>query len=213
MLVALIGAIGGPLLAGARIAGRALATTIDFGIRELTPQRALLAVLALALVGLVGSQFADYRAVAVGVPDYAGIGAAAPPPLVNEQTPTSAHGAAVFVLAGLCAIVLLVMFRSKRWQLGRLISILGLIVIGVVLLVDISASRELDQATRDYSGASPELLGGFWAQLACGFTLLVAGTAIAARGLDQSVSKATRSRTTSRDHPIAPNPEPDGVTA
>ena len=121
----------------------------------------------MATIALAGSQFADYRAVEVGAPEYRGVADATPVPQIDRRSPRSAHGGWMLVIAGAAALVLAVAV-ARNWRLARLLIFLGAGVIAVSLLVD--APRGLREGTAGitYEGAEAVLLGGFWAQLAPG---------------------------------------------
>ena len=70
-----------------------------------TPQRAIAAVIVAAGIGLVLSQFIDYRGVEIGQPGYADLpGSVARAPMVQVRTAGQAH-AYLLVPAGLLAVV------------------------------------------------------------------------------------------------------------
>jgi hypothetical protein len=150
------------LLAGFRLAER-----------EVTPIRAALAVAAVAAIALAGSQFADYRSIAIGTDDYIGVETVAPAPEVDEARASagSAHAWLGLPLAVGALVAVLACARGNRkaaWWLAPI----GLIVIAVSLIVDVPKGLDEGDAAVAYQGAEASLLGGFWVQLACGVLLV-----------------------------------------
>jgi hypothetical protein len=142
--------------------------------RAVTPSRAVAAVVLAAAVLLGLSQFVDYRGVGIGVPLYEGVEAVAPPPQTDRQPAGSAHS---YVLLPIAVLVLGAMAFALRgrWQLGRAISLLGVIGVAVSLLIDIPAGLDEGEAALGFEGAEAMLVEGFWIQLACSGVLVVTG--------------------------------------
>ena len=171
-------AAGAATLAGWRFAWpllvvlwRVLAQGFRLAQREVTPLRAALTVAAAAAIALAGSQFADYRSIAIGTADYVGLGAVAPAPEVDQASAGSAHAwiGLPLALAALVALVLCVLGnRRAAWALAPI----GAIVVAVSLIVDVPKGLDEGAAAIAYEGASASLLGGFWVQLACGVLLV-----------------------------------------
>ena len=139
--------------------------------REVTPLRAALAVAAVTAIALAGSQFADYRSIAIGTAEYAGVDSVAPAPEVDEASAGSAHAwlglplaLGALVAVGACALG----NRRAAWWLAPI----GAIVVAVSLIVDVPKGLDEGAAAVAYEGASAGLLGGFWVQLACGVLLV-----------------------------------------
>jgi hypothetical protein len=153
-----------------------------FGVaeREVTPRRAALAVAAVAAVALAGSQFADYRSVAIGTDEYVGVDEVAPAPEVAELTDSagSAH-AWLGIPLGLAALAAVAMCargdRRAAWWLGAI----GLVTVAITLIVDVPKGLDEGDAAVAYQGAEASLLGGFWVQLACGALLVALAPLIA----------------------------------
>jgi hypothetical protein len=141
----------------------------------LRPERVLTVVVLGAIAALVASQFADYRGVRVGNPFYSGVGEVAPAPLRDTQTTVWAHSLALLGVAGAAFAALAAAVIGGRWQLGRVIALLG--AVAVVLTLTVDRQRGLDAGTllRDYTGAEATLLDGFYAQLAAASVLAVSG--------------------------------------
>jgi len=148
--------------------------------REVTPRRAALAVAAVAAVALVGSQFADYRSVAIGTDEYIGVDEVAPAPEVEELTESagSAH-AWLGIPLGLAALLVVALCarggRRAAWWLAPI----GLLTIALSLIVDMPKGLDEGDAAVAYQGAEASLLGGFWVQLACGALLVALAPLIA----------------------------------
>jgi hypothetical protein len=177
-----------------RLARRAL----EWAEAEITPARAAVAVAFAAAGALVASQFFDYREVSVGTAAYSGLESVAPAPPVGQDPTGSAHAWVMLPIAALAAAVIVFAMRG-RWQLARLLVPLGVVVIGVAILVDVPAGLDEGSASTAYQGAEARLLGGFWAQVAAGATLIVCGPLLAAHlrrgvGASRGRIKAPRER-------------------
>jgi hypothetical protein len=162
---------------------------------QITPARAALVVAVGAAVALAASQFADYRGISVGTPEYAGVESVAPAPEVGrgrEQT-GSAHAWVMLPIAAL-ALVVIVLAARGRWRLARLLIPLGLIVIAVGIVIDAPAGLDEGSAATAYEGAEAVLLEGFWAQLAAGAVLIASGPLLAARFRPRQASVPKRRR-------------------
>jgi hypothetical protein len=146
--------------------------------RAITPARGLTVVAIAAAIALGGSQFADYRAVEVGAPEYSSVGPEAEAPQIDPRSPRSAHGDWVIGIALASSLVIAVAV-TRNWRLARLLIFLGVAVVAISLAID--APRGLREGTAGitYQGASAILLGGFWAQLFAGVTLVVVGPLLA----------------------------------
>jgi hypothetical protein len=139
-----------------------------------TPSRVVAAVVLSAAVLLGVSQFVDYRGVGIGVPLYEGIEAVAPPPQTDRQPAGSAHSYILLPVAVLALGAMAFALRG-RWQLGRAISLLGVVGIVVSLLIDIPAGLDEGEAALGFEGAEAMLVEGFWVQLASSAVLVVTG--------------------------------------
>jgi hypothetical protein len=146
--------------------------------RAVTPARGLVVVALAATIALGASQFSDYRAVEVGAASYRAVESVAPAPQVDRQSPRSAHGVAVFVIA-VAALFVTVFAVGRNWRLARLLVFLGAAVIVICLLVDAPQGLREGSAALDYEGAKATLLGGFWVQLWSGVTLALVGPLLA----------------------------------
>jgi hypothetical protein len=144
--------------------------------REVTPMRAALAVAATVALALALSQFADYRAIAIGTPEYIGVDQVASAPEVEESSGGSAHAWVGLPLALATLAVVAACAAGRRAALW-LVPI-GMIVVAVSVFID--APKGLDEGTTAvaYEGAKATLLGGFWVQLACGALLVALGPLI-----------------------------------
>jgi hypothetical protein len=157
--------------------GRALLFSreaIRLAERAVTPARAAGTVALCAAALLVASQFTDYRAVRVGTPEYRALGAEEQAPRVAVEDPRDAHGALLLVL-GAAAGGFAVAALGGRWRLARLVALAGAVVVAVTLFVDMPEGLREGAAAEDYEGAEAILLDGFWAQLAAGASLALAG--------------------------------------
>jgi hypothetical protein len=162
----------------ARLVIGVLRAALHWGEREVTPARGLCIVAVAASVALGASQFSDYRAVQVGAPQYRTVQSVAPAPEVDQKSPRSAHGVAVFVIAVACLFVT-VFAATRNWRLARLLLFLGAAVVLLSLIVDLPQGLREGSIGLDYEGANAVLLGGFWAQLFSAATLMVIGPLLA----------------------------------
>src|SRR5215211_7358698 len=83
------------VLPALRFGWRWLRVALRWGERTATPARGLAVAALAATVALGASQFADYRAVEVGAPEYAQVENVAPAPQVARAMPSSPHGISV----------------------------------------------------------------------------------------------------------------------
>ena len=166
-----------PLLRGGL---RGLRAALHLGERELTPARGLALVALAATIALGASQFTDYRAVEVGAADYRGVQSVAAAPQVAQSSPRPAHGVAVFVIA-VAALFVTAFSVGSNWRLARLLFFLGAAVVLISLIVDAPEGLREGRTAIEYEGAHATLLGGFWAQLAAGATLMLTGPLLAAQ--------------------------------
>jgi hypothetical protein len=166
----------------------------------LTPLRAALFVAAAAAILLGVSQFVDYRGVAVGVPDYAAytdVETVAPAPQVDREPAGSAHAYLMLPVAVL-ALALLVLAARGRWQLGRVVALLGVLAVAVTLIVDVPAGLDEGAQAVAYAGVEAQLVEGFWVQLVSGAVLVVAGLLVSHYARRSKRRAPRRSRRTAR---------------
>jgi hypothetical protein len=143
----------------------------------LTPLRAAVAVTGIAAVLLAVSQFVDYRGVAVGVDDYgvyADVEPVAPAPQVDRREAGEPHSYLLVPVAAL-ALVLLVASVRGRWQLGRVVSLLGLGALAVAFLVDVPAGLDEGEQAIAYASVEAQLLEGFYVEVFSAAVLVVGG--------------------------------------
>ncbi|HEU5253253.1 MAG TPA: hypothetical protein VFU16_08030 [Solirubrobacterales bacterium] len=170
----------------------------------ITPGRAAAAVLILAGVCLVASQFIDYRAVEIGQPGYAGLPDAAAVPTVDARTAGDAH-AYLLVPVGVLAMVLgALAMRRETKRLGLLIAALGLLSLAVILIVDLPAGLDEGSQTSRFAGASAVLEDGFYAELAAAGAMVLAGLLYYARPCRIPTSLSGRAARARRRRPRPP---------
>ncbi|MFM9043014.1 MAG: hypothetical protein ACKOPI_02535 [bacterium] len=127
---------------------------------------------------LIGSQFLDYRGVAVGAPLYQGqIAVDAPAPVTATAVTGSAHFWLLIPVAIGAGILAVGILRGGGRNLAIAIAALGLITVAVALVVDLPKALDPVNAL-PYSDATTRLLGGFWAQLSAGIALVVSGAVL-----------------------------------
>ena len=141
----------------------------------LTPERGICLAIVAAAACLAAAQFADYRAVEIGQPGYAGL-TAATPPTVAVETAGSAHAYLLAPVALLAALLALAVLRNgRRRGLGRAIFALGALSLAVVLLVDLPAGLDVGAEGARFAGATAVLYPGFYAQIAAAAGLMLGG--------------------------------------
>ena len=141
----------------------------------LTLQRVICLVILVSAGLLIAAQFADYRAVEIGQPGYAGL-PAAEPPTVGGETAGEAHSyllIPVALLAGLLAVA--VLRNERRRGLGRIVFALGLLSLAVVLLVDLPSGTDVGAEATRFSGARAVLYDPFYAEIAAAVGLMLGG--------------------------------------
>lgn len=182
--LALAGLVGGwvlalwrviwPLLKAAVRAGR---RALEVAEREVTPGRAAVAVAVAASAALAIAQFSDYRGISIDSSAYAGVQSVVPAPRVELASTGSAQAWLGLPLAIAAAAIAIAALR-RRPHLGRLLIVIGVILIAVSLLVVLPQGVDEGSASVLYADAHAELLGGFWAQLAAAVALIVCGPLI-----------------------------------
>jgi hypothetical protein len=180
-------AVGRAMVPVLRAIRSGAAVTLAFAERELTPARALAAIAAVALATIAVAEFADYRAVSVGGPD----SEIAPAPRVNERTAGSAHSNLLLPLALAGGVILALALRG-RWQLARLLSLVGVVVVAVAVFNDMPKGLDEGRTALEYQGARATLLGAFWAQLGAGVVLVCCGLLLSPRLREESVGRAAQ---------------------
>ncbi len=167
-----------------------------------TPRRAIAAVIVAAGIGLVLSQFIDYRGIEIGQPGYADLpGSVARAPMVQVRTAGQAH-AYLLVPAGLLAVVIGLLCGSgggRRLGLGA--AGLGLVSVAVILLIDLPSGLDAGAETSRFAGASAVLRDGFYAELAAAAGLVVAGLLYYARPCRIRINSSGRAASARRRRP------------
>jgi hypothetical protein len=152
-----------------------ISAVLSAAAEQVTPVRTVAAVTVVIAAALAASQFADYRGVEVGDPQYpADIARTAPPPLTDVKEAGSAHLYAL-VPAALLVVALTWLTARGRWQLGRAIALVGLAGIALAVLVDRPEGLDAGTAGVAYVGTDATLLDGFWAQIAACVGLVLCG--------------------------------------
>jgi hypothetical protein len=142
--------------------------------KAVEPAAVLALVSAFAATTLIASQFADYSSVQV----------------LTVRTATRTTGSAhAYVLVAVGAVAIVAASQAlgnRRWRLGRLIGILGIVAVVVSLAVDLSQGVDPGGVGERYAQATASLAGGFWEQLISGITLAVCGPLMARAGSRQA---------------------------
>jgi hypothetical protein len=146
----------------------------------LTPARGIALLILASAICLAVSQFVTYSSVEIGQPAYAGLTSAAPPTVAGE-TAGAAHSYALIPLALIAAFVALVMLRTERRGLARIVVGLALLCVALILIVDLPAGTDVGAQSSRFSGATAVLQGGFYAELAAAAGLLIGGLLYYAR--------------------------------
>jgi hypothetical protein len=159
------------LAASGRILGRAVAASA----KAVTPARTAIVVALFAAGALAASQFVDYRAIAIGAPDYRGVVGVAPPPQVDAATPQSPHGIWLLAIAAVAIALICFAAITGRWRGTRLLVPLGAAAVVIAIAVDAPQGLDTGQVGIAYQGARAQLLSGFGAEVAAGGVLAFAG--------------------------------------
>ena len=77
-----------------------------------------------------------------------------------------AHAYVLLPLAAIAVVIALMAIISRRWQLGRLVSVIGLAGIAISLAIDLPKGLDAGTAGNAFAGAKATLTNGFYAQLA-----------------------------------------------
>jgi hypothetical protein len=167
----------------------------------ITPRRATGAVIVVAGLALVASQFVDYRGVEIGQPGYAGLPEVASPPTVDVKTAGQAHAYVLIPVGALAAALGLLAAARPRRRLGLLVALLGLLSIAVVLLVDLPSGLDAGAQTSRFAGASAVLEDGFYAELAAAGGMVLCGLLYYARPCLIRISSSGRAASARRRRP------------
>lgn len=194
-LAGLISGLLSALVRGSRALG---ARALGWAERHLTPERVLVGVIAAAAACLGYSQFVAYRGVEVGVPQYVGVSTIAPPPQQDRVHAGAAHLYVLLPLAVIAVVIAVVALVTRRWQLGRLVSVIGLIGIVISLAIDLPKGLDAGTAGQAFAGAKATLTKGFYAQLASSAVLVLCGWVLAINLRGPKPAKARRSRSRRR---------------
>jgi hypothetical protein len=185
--------------------------------RLVTPTRGLFLAAAGCALLLALSQFVDYRGISIGADAYdPSISAVAPAPEVERAELGSAHGYAMIPVAILAVLVLWFAVRTGRWQLCRLVVLLGLVAIAVAIFIDRPAGLDEGDLNRDFTGVEAKLLGGFWMQIFAGAGLAITSWLLAAevkRSGPATKRAGKKSRTERRPKGRAAGPKAEGAGA
>ncbi|HEY0318621.1 MAG TPA: hypothetical protein VGC49_10075 [Solirubrobacterales bacterium] len=187
-----------------RGAGRALglaARSATALAEVVTPRRAVAAAIVAAAACLVVSQFLDYHGVEVGQPGYAGLPDVAKPPTVDLKTAGQAHAYLLVPLGAVAGLLGLVGAWRERPRLGLAVAALGLVSLVVILLVDLPSGLDAGAQTSRFAGASAVLEEGFYAELAAGAGLLMAGLLYYARPCRIRINSSGRAASGRRRRP------------
>ncbi len=161
--------------------------------RFMTPIRGLLlaAIGCAVLLGL--SQFVDYRGISIGADAYApGIQSVAPAPEVEREELGSAHSYLMIPVALIAILALVIAVRTRRWQLCRLVVLLGIVAIAVAIFVDRPAGLDEGDLNRDFTGVEAKLLGGYWMQIFAGAGLALTSLLLAGEIKREAPARARR---------------------
>ncbi len=186
----------------AAIAGTTRASAV------VTPQRAIGVVIVATAVGLIASQYLDYRGVEIGQAGYADLPGTTRPPTVDVKTAGEAHpyalgpvGGLLVPVGGLAALLGLLAAGRDRRRLGLTVAGLGLLAVAVILLVDLPNGLDAGAQTSRFAGATAVLEEGFYAELAAAAGLVVAGLLYYARPCRIRISSSGRAASARRRRP------------
>jgi hypothetical protein len=168
---------------------------------NLSPGSMVAAVAAIAAICLGLSQFLDYRAVAIGTPEYeAGYDLVAPAPQTERATAGSAH---LYLLLGaaVLALVLIRLSLAGRPEMGWWVAAVGIAGVVVSLAIDLPKGLDAGTAGVAYLGTDSELIEGFWVQLVSSATLVATGVMLA-RYMGAERSAGSRRGSGARRRPL-----------
>lgn len=143
--------------------------------RLLTPERAVFVVTVAAAACLVVSQFIDYRGVEINQSAYAEVSDIVRAPQAEVRTAGEAHAYLLIPVALVAVALAALALRTRRWQLGRLVSLAGLVGVAVILLVDRPNGLDEGDLAIRYNDAQAVLGDGFYAELASAGALVLCG--------------------------------------
>jgi hypothetical protein len=95
--------------------------------------------------------------------------------MVDVKQAGEAHAYLLIPVAAVAAMLAVLALATRRWQLGRLVALAGLIGIAIVLLIDLPKGLDEGSAGIGYAGAHAALRDGFYAELAASAVLVVCG--------------------------------------
>ncbi len=171
----------------------------EFASAAIDPVRTGVLTCLVAAGLLIGSQFLDYRGVAVGAPLYQGqIAVDAPAPVTATAVTGSAHLWLLIPVSIGAAVLAVAVLRGGGRNLAIAIAALGLVTVAVALIVDLPKALDPVNAL-PYSDASTRLLGGFWAELSAGLALIVSGGVLVRGNRGGPSGRAVRSAARAAD--------------
>jgi hypothetical protein len=180
------------------LAGRAIAAVYSLALRHVTPARGVAAVALVSIGVLIASQWVDYRAISIGDDAYAGsVGLVAPAPEIGREHAGDAHAWVMLPIA-VGALVVLFLALTGRRRMARLLVPLGIAVIAIALLVDVSAGLDEGSAAIAYEGAVAHLREGFWLQIAAATVMIACGLLLPGYLAPERAAAKSRSRERSR---------------
>jgi hypothetical protein len=191
---ALIALLHGVVGAGAR--------ALALAERYMTPERVLVIVTGAAAGCLAYSQFVAYRGVEVGQPQYSQVSTIAPAPQTDRILAGHAHAYVLVPLAAIAFAIAVVALFSGRWQLSRLVSVVGLVGIAISLAIDLPKGLDAGTAGTAFAGAKATLTNGFYAQIAASAVLVLCGWVLSIN-LRQRAGATEGRRKTRRRRPRA----------
>jgi len=193
-LLRLAGQIERGVIAVVTAIRRAGRRALELAERIATPERVLVVVTAAAAACLVASQFVTYRGVEVGQPQYAQVSTIAPPPQTDRVDAGAAHAYVLIPLAAIAAGLAIAALVTRRWRLGRLVALIGLLGIAVSLAIDLPKGLDAGTAGVAFAGARATLTEGFYAQLSACSVLALGGWLLGASLRPHTRASARRHR-------------------
>jgi hypothetical protein len=186
---------------------------LEFGERNITPERVLVGVIGGAAACLGVSQFVAYRGVEVGQPQYSEVSTVAPPPQTDRIDAGAAHAYVLLPLAAIAVAIAVLALLSGRWRLARLVSVIGVLGIAISLAIDLPKGLDAGTAGSAFAGANATMTEGFYVQLAASAVLVLCGWVLSVNLRQQAGPvQGRRKARTERPRPRrAPSPAGGGA--
>ncbi len=126
-----------------------------------------------AAAALIVSQFLDLRSVKIDTVGYIPLDGAVSAPVVATDKLGPTHSYLALAIGIVALIVIGAALLSRRWQLSRLLIVLGGAALAISVLKDLPAAKEIHRFELAYKDADWDLERGFWLQVGGAIGVLV----------------------------------------